>query len=159
MRPQQKKPLYRKVNTRTHGVVHGAARTGKASWERNTKKAKSNEAQTGSMHGKQRQGLDYTPLFRFLLSKVGQDWDAVHSEAVSRLDKADPIFWLVALNRADGQPYVRTGESSYFSGLFVDEDNRLSLVDPDLTVDQMTPSCPCCTHTLNGKRFTRSYGT
>ena len=26
--------------------------------------------------------FDYTPLFRFLLSRVGQDWAAVHAEAV-----------------------------------------------------------------------------
>lgn len=31
--------------------------------------------------------FDDTPLFRFLLSRVSQDWPAVHAEAVSRLDR------------------------------------------------------------------------
>lgn len=61
------------------------------------------------MHGRARHGRDYTPLFRFLLSKVGGDWDAIHAEAVSRLDTPEPIFWLVALNEADRKPYVRIG--------------------------------------------------
>ncbi len=150
-----KKPLYRKVNTRTHGVRHGVG--GEYRWQRNTK-AETNSAETrGSMHSGQRHGLDYTPLFRFLMSKIGKDWDAVHSEAVSRLDRPDPIFWMVASSREEGRPFVRIGESRFVSGLFVDEDNKLALVDPDLTVEDMKPSCPCCTHTFNGKRFTRKY--
>ncbi|MDP1183677.1 hypothetical protein Q6285_30915, partial [Klebsiella pneumoniae] len=67
-----------------------------------------------------RRGLDYTPLFRFLLSRVGQDWDEVYSEAVARLDLKDPIFWMVALREMDEQDYIRAGEASYFSGLKVD---------------------------------------
>lgn len=151
----KKEPLFRKVNTKTHGVRHGHG--GKASLERNTKQAKANTSMRDSMHGKHRLGLDYTPLFRFLLSKVGQDWGSVYSEAVARLDKEEPIFRLVALHKEDRQAYVRTGESSCFSGLCVDDDNRLALVDPDLTVEKMKPWCPCCTHTFNGKRFTQSY--
>ncbi|WP_375697911.1 hypothetical protein [Pseudophaeobacter sp. TrK17] len=154
MRPE-KKPLFRRVNTKTHRVEHGDG--GKSRWERNTKETKRNASSRGSMHKKHRHGLDYTPLYRFLLSKVGQDWDDVYSEAVARLDTEDPIFRMVALQPEDGERYVRTGESTYFSGLFVDEDNRLALVDPELTVDQMKPWCPCCTHTLNGARFTQSF--
>lgn len=71
------------------------------------------------MHSKHRQGLDYTPLFRFLLSKVGQDWDAVYSEAVSRLDTPAPIFWMVAEHEADQEAVVRLGENAYFSGLLI----------------------------------------
>jgi len=52
--------------------------------------------QRESMHGRQQRGLDYTPLFFFLLSKIGQHWDEVYSEAISRLDRPDPIFWMVA---------------------------------------------------------------
>jgi hypothetical protein len=156
MRPQQK-PLYRRVNTKTHRVEHGDG--GKYRWERNTKKAKINGSSRGSMHKKHRHGLDYTPLYKFLLSKVGQDWDAVYSAALARLDTKEPIFNLVALRKEEGEPYVRTDESTYFSGLYVDDDNCLAVVDPELTVEQMEPLCPCCTHTFNGKRFTRSYVT
>ena len=59
------------------------------------------------MHGKQQRGLDYTPLFKFLLKKVGSNWDDVYSEAVSRLDRPDPIFWLVAINENQKKDYVR----------------------------------------------------
>ena len=109
------------------------------------------------MHQKQRHGLDYTPLFKFLISKVGQDWDAVHREAVSRLDSEEPIYWIVAKSYEAGEPFVRGGESSYFSGLYVDQENRLALVDPTLTVEKMKPFCSCCTHTFNGRRFTQRY--
>ncbi|TGP19151.1 MULTISPECIES: hypothetical protein [unclassified Mesorhizobium] len=48
-------------------------------------------------------------------------------------------------------------ENSYYSGLYVDEDNRLALVDPGLRPEDMKPSCSCCTHTFNGEPFTREY--
>lgn len=152
---QEKKPLYRRVNSKTHGVGHGDG--GKAKWERNTKKSARDPSMRGTMHKTHRHGLDYTPLFKFLISKVGQDWTDVHREAVSRLDRDEPIFWLVSLTQEDGQPYVRIGKSSYFCGLYVDDENRLALVDPNLTADVMKPFCACCTHTLNGQRLTQSY--
>jgi hypothetical protein len=149
-----KDPLYRKVNTRTHGVRHGGDHF---RWERNTKRAKADERARGSMHSGQRHGRDYTPLFRFLLSRVGRPWAEVHSEAVARLDSPKPVFWMVALAEADRQPYFRCGESSYFSGVYVDDDGFLALVDPNLTAEEMEPFCRCCTHTLNGVRFGRPY--
>jgi len=151
---QAKKPLYRRVNTRTLGVRHGG---GECRWSRNTKAERANLSNRGSMHSGRHNGLDYTPLFRFLLSRVGDDWAAVHSEAVARLARPDPIFWMVARCDAEKKPFVRLGESSYWSGLHVDADNRLARVDPDLGVEQMEPSCSCCTHTFNGVRFVRSY--
>ena len=147
----RKKPLYRSVNTRTHGVHHGSG--GDYRWSRR----REDRVHAGAMGGNSRRGLDYTPLFRFLLSRVGEDWDAVHAEAVARLDRAEPIFWLVARSKAERQPFGRIGESSYYSGLYVDEDNRLRLVDPALRVEDMEPACACCTHTFNGVPFTRKY--
>lgn len=148
----EKEPLYRRVNTRTRGVAHGG---GDYRWSRHARRE--DRASRGAMGSHQRHGLDYTPLFRFLLSRVGGDWTQVHREAVSRLDRAEPIFWLVARSEAERQPYVRIGGTSYFNGLFVDDDNRLCLVDPDLRIEDLTPSCACCTHTLNGVPFVRRY--
>ncbi|MCR6501541.1 hypothetical protein MUO32_21110 [Shinella sp. CPCC 101442] len=147
----RKKPLYRSVNTRTHGVRHGGGEDYRDSRRREGR------VQAGAMGGRQRHGLDYTPLFKFLLSRVGDNWDAVHAEAVVRLDRAEPIFWMVARSPAERKPFVRMGESAYYSGLFVDDDNRLQRVDPDLGVEQMEPGCACCTHTFNGVPFTRKY--
>lgn len=148
---RQKAPLYRRVNTRTHGVRHGCG--GEYRWSRR----REDRVHQGAMPGGKRHGLDYTPLFHFLLSRLGEDWDAVHAEAVARLDRPDPIFWMVARSEAERRPYVRLGSATFFSGLYVDAGNRLALVDPALRVEQMTPGCTCCTHSFNGRPFTRKY--
>jgi hypothetical protein len=151
MAMHRKEPLYRRVNTTAHGVRHNRGGDFRDS------RAKDDRAGRGAMaRGKQR-GLDYTPLFRFLLSKVGQDFDAVYSEAVSRLDRPEPIFWLVARTGDDRKPFVLICESSYYSGLYVDEDNRLARVAPNLANEDMRPGCACCTHTFNGVPFVRKY--
>jgi hypothetical protein len=151
MKPDpHKKKLYRKVNTKARGVHHDFG--GDFNHIRNQKN-ESRELIKGSMHGSKNRGLDYTPLYKFLLSKVGADWDSVYSEAVSRLDRPDPIFLLVADDQEEGQDYVRVGESSYFSGLFIDENGLLQLVDPELKAADLEPFCTCCTHTLNGIPF------
>jgi hypothetical protein len=150
-----KDPLFRKVNTRTRGVRHGFG--GDYRHERNTKQESRSESTRQSMHGKKRRGLDYTPLFRFLLSKVGSEWDTVFSEAVSRLDCPDPIFWLVALREDKRKDVVCVGESSYYSGLYVDDRGLLQRVNPLLGPSSFEPTCPCCTHTFNGVHFTKSY--
>ena len=145
-----KQPLYRKVNTRARGVRHGSG--GEHRWQRGAEPWK----MTGMSRGVRR-GLDYTPLFRFLLSRVGQPWDETHSEAVARLDRPDPIFWLVARTPAERRDVVRVGESSYYSGLFVDDDGVLQRVDPAIGPGDLEPSCACCTHTLNGIPFSRKF--
>lgn len=150
----RKPNLFRKVNTTARGVRHDLGGDFKTS--RNAKND-SREFAIGSMHGKQLRGLDYTPLFRFLLSKIGSDWDQTFSEAVSRLDKPDAIFWLVAKNDAQKQEMVRVGESSYFSGMFIDEDGKLQLTNPLIKAESLMPFCSCCTHTLNGKVFGGKY--
>ena len=150
-----KDPLYRKVNTRARGVRH--RKGGRARWERNSKAMQQSEATRGSMHSGEQNGLDYTPLFRFLISKVGENWDSVHSEAVSRLDRQEPIYWLVARNEDEKRRYVIIGGNAYYSGLFVDESGCLAMVDPDLRNEDLEPSCPCCTHTFNGVVFVKRY--
>ena len=147
---REKPKLYRKVNTKAKGVHHGFGGDYKDS--RNSKRENLQQAK-GTMFGTKERGLDYTPLFKFLLSKVGSTWNEVFSEAKSRLDKQEPIFWIVALNEDEKKDYVRVGESTYFSGLFVDINGILQLVDPNLKAVDMKPSCDCCTHTFNGKVF------
>lgn len=154
-RASRPEPLYRKVNTTAHGVHH---RTGGDFHEQRSSKALVlSDAQRLPMHGNSRRGLDYTPLFRFLLSKVGADWNEVHAEAVARLDRTEPIFWLVARQPHEEQDVVRVGESSYFSGLRIDEHGRLQRVNASLGPGDLAPTCPCCTHTFNGVKFTRIF--
>jgi hypothetical protein len=147
---REKPKLYRKVNTKAKGVHHGFGGDFKDS--RNSKRETVQQAK-GTMFGTKERGLDYTPLFKFLLSKVGSNWNDVFSEAKSRLDKEEPIFWIVALHEDEKKDYVRVGESTYFSGLFVDNNGILQLVDPNLKAVDMKPFCNCCTHTFNGKAF------
>lgn len=147
---KEKSKLYRKVNTRTHNVHHNFG--GDFKYSRN-KKRETPEQTKGTMYGKKERGLDYTPLFRFLLSKVGSHWDDIFSEAKSRLDKPEPIFWVVALNEDEKEDYIRAGESSYYSGLYVDNNGILQISNPDLKAIDMKPFCNCCTHTFNGKLF------
>ena len=143
---RRKEPLYRKVNSRARGVRHHFGDDYK------NVRHKHGPGQRSMKRGVQR-GLDYTPLFRFLLSKVGSNWDDVYSEAVSRLDRPEPIFWMVSLSKDEAEDYVRIGESTYFSGLYVDSGKVLRIVNPELKPQDMTASCTCCTHTFNGVRF------
>ena len=119
----EKEPLYRRVNTKALRCTH--KRGGDFRHARNTKRVTTNDEKRGRMQGRSDRGLDYTPLFRFLLSRIGTRWDEVHAEAVARLDREEPIFWLVARREEDKQARVRVGESTYFSGLFVDADGLL----------------------------------
>ncbi|MBK8833250.1 MAG: hypothetical protein IPN60_20870 [Saprospiraceae bacterium] len=144
---ETKKPLYRKVNTKARGVRHGFG--GDFSHVRHAKRD-TREQVRGSMHGRKKRGLDYSPLFKFLLTKVGSNWDEVFSEANARIDRPDPIFWLVALTEDQKRELVCMGESSFFTGLYVDESNILQIVNPNFKQEDLIPSCTCCTHTLNG---------
>lgn len=151
----QKKPLFRRENTTAHRPnVHIG---GEYRDQRNTKSEGRSEAVRSSMHSKERWGRDYTPLFKFLLSRVGSRWSDVYSEAIDRLDSAEPVFWLVALRECEYQDYVRIGESSYYSGLFIDERGLLQMTNPSVTPSSLVPLCKCCTHTFNGVRFTQSF--
>ncbi|MEM6971601.1 MAG: hypothetical protein AAF577_02255 [Pseudomonadota bacterium] len=96
-------------------------------------------------------GLDLTPLFHFLLSKVGEPWEPVHREASARLPDEAPIFWMVRENPGRlRQPYIAGGEHAYLSRLFVDEGGLLQQVDPTFGVEDFFPYCPCHTHTFTG---------
>ncbi|HQR43069.1 MAG TPA: hypothetical protein PLX97_10310, partial [Gemmatales bacterium] len=61
-----KPPLYRKVNTRAHGVRH------RFGGDYRSRRRNLEDSRTGMSQGVRR-GLDYTPLFRFLLSRLGDD--------------------------------------------------------------------------------------
>ncbi|MFM8899300.1 MAG: hypothetical protein ACKOF9_05030 [Burkholderiales bacterium] len=100
-----KTPLFRKVNTKARGVRHDHG--GDYRHVRNSKQQANSEVQRLPMSAKVKRGLDYTPLFKFLLSKVGQPWNEVYSEAVARLDSPTPIYWMVALTETERQDCVR----------------------------------------------------
>ena len=144
-----KAPLYRKYNKLAVGF-HRNQPGGEYCRDRNSKAMNRFEGSRKAM-GRTREGYDYTPLFKFLLQKVGKEWDAVFSEAVARLDKQSPIFWLVNLHFDARSPaVVRLGESSYYSTLVV-ENGVLRIADEH--VQPPSKNCTCCTHTFNGVAY------
>lgn len=144
------KPLYRKMNTRVrHGSHHFIQKDAK--YDRNTKKGIKK-----SMSSHKSTGLDYTPLMMYLISSVGKDWNEVYNYAIKRLDSEEPIYWIVAKSDLDKKNYIRTGQS-FYNGLYVDENNILQKVNPNLNNEDLKPDCPCCTHTFNGKPFINEY--
>lgn len=145
----EKEPLYRKENKVSLKTKYYVNKGGDFRHQRNTKEFEQFEGNKLSMK-KLKLGYDYTPLFRFLLSKVGKEWKEIFSEAKSRLNQEDPIFWMVAL-QGEETPHeiVRLSEHSYWSKLFVDSDGILRKVNAEEKAPE--PSCTCCTHSFNGK--------
>lgn len=117
---------------------------------RNSKKQKEFDGHKQPMNtGKW--GVDYTPLYRYLLSKVGQKWADVYSAICARLpiEHRDAIWHMVKTHKED--LCFRGGEHSYYSTLIV-EYGILVKVDGENKFDPKTlHKCTCCTHTFNGK--------
>jgi len=83
--------LYRRVNTTTRYDSNNPG--AEYRWERNRKKMEDDLLpKLGSMHSRQKRGRDYTPLFHFLINRIGQPWDTTFSEACGRLDTTEPVF-------------------------------------------------------------------
>lgn len=122
------KPLYRRVNTKARNYRSNNPGTD-YKYSRH-KKQDTLEQVKGSMFANKKRGLDYTPLFKFLLTKVGVEWDKIFSEIKPRLDNTDPIFWIVSLNADNKKDVVRIGESTFYSGMFVDENGLLQISNP-----------------------------
>lgn len=144
---QDKKPLYRTVNTRTHGVRYHRGSSPDSKNDRNTKDGLKKSMESRKL------GLDFKPLFMFLQSKVGEKWDDVYSEAKSRIPDSESsvIQWIFGEHDT-----VRIGDNKYFSTLIVDEDGILQKKS-DIGIESMFPSCSCCTHTFNGKIITNKW--
>lgn len=153
MQKDRKEPLYRKVNkTTVSRRCWNSTKNPDSKYDRNTKKGIKR-----GMTPKHLTGYDYTPLYRFLLSRVGMDWDKTFSEASSRLDNTEAIYHLVAKSENDRSEYVNCGESSKYNGLYVDDNNILQKVNPNLKNTDLYPTCHCCTHTFNGEVLKNKY--
>lgn len=152
----KKKPLYRTVNTRVPhmGLWHDFGSDAK--YDRNTKQGVSK-----TMKNKKKRGLDFTPLYMFLLSKVGQKWDDVYSEAKSRIPESETEaiehMFYKETTYSINNGYCRMGEGSMYSTLEIDENGLLQKTHPELAIESLYPSCNCCTHTFNGKPLTNKW--
>ena len=127
MQRNREKPLYRKVNTKAANVHHGFGKDFKNS--RNTKKSSGNKMKQGV-----KRGLDYTPLYKYLLKQVGGNWDEIYSKIKSRILDDDCIWYMVAKNKEEASETCGISESTYFSGLFINEQGILEITNPDLNI-------------------------
>ena len=133
-----KPPLYRKVCKTTHnGFPHADyGHNERSSYSRHTKKGMKRGMNTQHFRGNTKL-YDYTPLFMFLLKQEGRDWGEVWKECVARLDTTEPVGYMVINIRDNGlvrdefesKKYFRYGEGSYYSTMYVDENNKLQFVD------------------------------
>ncbi|WEK21027.1 MAG: hypothetical protein P0Y49_07725 [Candidatus Pedobacter colombiensis] len=144
-----KKPLYRKENKVSLSNKYNVSTGSEYRYHRHSKAFLNDDRNHKSMtSGKY--GYDYTPLFKFLLSKVGSDWDQIYAEAKARLNDPAPIFWMVAMHESERRNLVRLGESTYYSGLFVNEDGKLTIVNPNVSSYDFPDPYPGETLSFNG---------
>jgi hypothetical protein len=61
------------------------------------------------------------------------------------------LDWEIALKGKED--FVRIGEATYFSGLYVDNDGILQLSNAKLEAKDLKQYCDCCTHTFNGQVY------
>jgi len=148
-------PLYRKENTKAHGNHHNSGKD--YSTDRQMINREEPPIKQAGMHGKKLRGLDYTPLFKYLVSNVDRPWNEVYSEVIKRLPSKEPIFWIVAKAEHEKKEIVRIGESTYYNGLYIDEESFLRKVNPNIRNEDLVPLCSCCTYTFNGELLKNKY--
>lgn len=126
---------------KTSGSKKKYAVNGSFSDERNTKKNKDienlpNHESIGTTWKIYNGKLNYGLLVRFLRGQVGNDWDKIYSEILSRiptklLDYKEIVFWFVAdkIELIDGHPYnkkshkfIWTSEQVEFNLIFDNSD-------------------------------------
>ena len=115
MKEHNKRWLISKM--KTSGSKRQYVANGSFSDERNTKKYKDienlpNHESIGTTWKIYNGKLNYGLLVRFLRGQVGNDWDEVYSEIISRiptklLGRKEIVFWFVAdkIELIDGHPY------------------------------------------------------
>lgn len=138
---KNKKPLYRKVN---RNCMHSYDRKKiRYKWQRHSKLEKQMIEESVS-HGKMHKRpdafnvrkYDYTPLLMYLLNSVGKDVDKVFSEVCKRVDNDGRDVFNLMVSRKPKEElndYFRYGEGSYYSQLYVDDENKIQKVNPNLS--------------------------
>lgn len=136
------KPLYRKMNRRSLHCSYNI-KGGHYKWQRHTKEEKKlieDEVSHGKMHKRPNafnvRKYDYTPLLMYLLNCVGKDVDKVFSEVCKRVDNDGRDVFNLMVSRKPKEElkdYFRYGEGSLYSQLYVDDENKIQKVNPNLS--------------------------
>lgn len=140
MKSDKKKKLYRERNFRQRWDEYNYHP--KYSWKRHSKQAMkdleneiTHEGMTKSKHGDQGEGYDYTPMFKFVLKHIGEDVDKIYSEVCRRTNERGKYLFNVLVSRKpkdELNPLLRLGETSFWSQLYVDENNKIQKVEPNM---------------------------
>jgi hypothetical protein len=152
MKTDRKKPLWRKLNKeksyKTHDLKVGAE------YDRGTK-----DGVKRSMHTTKHHLKDYTPLYKYLLKHVGEDFDKICSDVYPRIDDRERIWDIIDRNGSHDlhSRVCNVGGNSYYSTLIIDEDNILQIKTPELKNSDLWPDCGCCTHTFNGVVYVNKF--
>ena len=86
---------------------------------------------------------DYSPLYKFLLKNVGNNWSEIFRVCQSKLNDVEPITKMVINVNTRGlvidnvdikninqyTPYFKSGPNTCFSTLYVDENDIIQYVD------------------------------
>lgn len=136
------KPLYRKRSKDKDRICP------QSKWDRNTKKGIRK-----SLASKRWDDFDYTPLYNYLLTQIGEDFNVIHSYVQKRVNNINRIYDIIKPSTYK-LSYVRVSENAYYSALYIDEYNTLKKINPNFNIEHMYPFCSCCTHTFNNKIVT-----
>lgn len=160
---KQPKPLYRKWNTRVLSPSYWLNLWGGDYRHERSKHKNDFETTKLPMKKNRGAGYDYTPLYQYLRSHVGENWNDIYSKILPRLPdtKEGREAWTIFVLQPGEKvrPLVRYGPRSMFSALYIDEKNLLQVVDPTVGVEHCNapygkdfPE----TYTLNGKRIMKT---
>lgn len=173
--PQE--PLYRKINKIVAGRTEVFGMQKRAKYDRHTKVGQRTSMSSQNTWKSEMSMYDYSPLFQFLLKKVGCNWAEVWKECQARLNTIEPVLCMVVNVGRNGlvvpfneysqfssywagdalpyEPCFLAGYDSYFSTLYVDENHILQFVDPDF-VPKTREYYTHGTETFNGKPIAQS---
>lgn len=129
-----KKPLYRPMNKVTHNGPphHDYGFKNRYRFDRNSKQTVKDEKEFAEKSNIKKQhknkntdiGLfDYTPLYKFLLTKEGCDWDGVWKECQERLNTTAPVYNMVVNINHNGLPTTNM-EANYWNSKMWSEEYR-----------------------------------
>lgn len=135
------KPLYRKVNRKCLHCYD--AKASHYRWQRNTKKENKlieDSVSHGKMHKRPSiftsHKYDYTPMIMYVLNRVGEDFDKVYSDVCKRIEGEGKVLFNKMVSKKPKEElndYFRYGEGSYYSQLYVDDENKIQKINPNLS--------------------------
>lgn len=149
----EEKPLYRKEKKTGLMTQYYVNRGGEYRWERSKSVTPNRVYDALKQQMKSRKlGMDWQPLYNFIMSNVGCNYDETYSKALKRCNKFRDEFnkhWAYLFN--DDRDIVRLGENTYYSALTIDEFNNIQIRNTGAEPIKGGSFSFGYTHSFNGK--------